>query len=144
MAASLELFGLGDALDWQIGVPCAQTDPDLFYPEKGGSPRLAKEVCAGCDVRAECLQYALVHGERFGVWGGLTEGERRRLREPAGQGARTDLVGNLCRRGLHELSGENLSTNKAGHRRCLACRRVWDNARYVQRVAARVGEQKAA
>ena len=70
--------------DWQDLALCAQTDPDSFFPEKGESPRPAKRVCAACEVRAECLQYALDHGERFGVWGGLSERERRALaRQPS-------------------------------------------------------------
>lgn len=60
---------------------CAQTDPELFFPERPGvSPRLAKQICAGCPVRVECLEYALRNGERFGVWGGLSPKERARLR----------------------------------------------------------------
>ena len=66
--------------DWQARALCAQTDPDQFFPEKGGSNRSAKRVCQSCDVRAECLEYALAHDERFGIWGGLSERERRRLK----------------------------------------------------------------
>ena len=67
-------------LDWQERGLCAQTDPEAFFPEKGGSTREAKRICAGCEVRAECLEYALANDERFGIWGGLSERERRRLR----------------------------------------------------------------
>jgi WhiB family redox-sensing transcriptional regulator len=66
--------------DWQERALCAQTDPEAFFPEKGGSTREAKRICSGCEVRAECLDYALAHDERFGIWGGLSERERRRLR----------------------------------------------------------------
>jgi WhiB family redox-sensing transcriptional regulator len=65
---------------WQDSALCAQTDPEAFFPEKGGSPREAKRVCAGCGVRTECLDNALDNGEQFGVWGGLSEDERRPLR----------------------------------------------------------------
>jgi WhiB family transcriptional regulator, redox-sensing transcriptional regulator len=68
-----------DALDWQDQALCAQTDPEAFFPEKGGSTRDAKRVCRSCDVRAECLEYALEHEIRFGIWGGMSEQERRRL-----------------------------------------------------------------
>jgi len=68
---------------WQDRAICAQTDPDAFFPEKGGSTREAKKVCRGCEVRAECLEYALERDERFGIWGGLSERERRRLRREA-------------------------------------------------------------
>ena len=46
-------------LGWQERALCAQTDPEAFFPEKGGSTREAKKVCLSCDVRAECLEYAL-------------------------------------------------------------------------------------
>ncbi|WP_307728217.1 WhiB family transcriptional regulator [Candidatus Mycobacterium methanotrophicum] len=66
--------------EWQGRALCAQTDPEAFFPEKGGSTREAKKICLGCEVRAECLDYALAHDERFGIWGGLSERERRRLK----------------------------------------------------------------
>ncbi|MGJ9403244.1 WhiB family transcriptional regulator [Arthrobacter sp. KK5.5] len=70
-------------LGWQTEALCAQTDPEAFFPEKGGSTRDAKKVCGACNVRAECLEYALSNDERFGIWGGLSERERRRLRKRA-------------------------------------------------------------
>ncbi len=70
-------------LAWQADALCAQVDPEAFFPEKGGSTRDAKRICAACDVRAECLEYALQNDERFGIWGGLSERERRRLRRGA-------------------------------------------------------------
>jgi WhiB family redox-sensing transcriptional regulator len=71
---------------WQDLAMCAQTDPESFFPEKGGSTREAKKICLGCEVCAECLTYALAHvrvqrvTERFGIWGGLSERQRRRLK----------------------------------------------------------------
>ena len=67
-------------LGWQEQALCAQTDPEAFFPEKGGSTREAKRICVGCEVKAECLEYALGSDERFGIWGGLSERERRRLK----------------------------------------------------------------
>ena len=58
-------------MSWQERSLCAQTDPEAFFPEKGGSTREAKKVCVGCEVRQECLEYALAHDERFGIWGKL-------------------------------------------------------------------------
>ncbi|MGB3896846.1 MAG: WhiB family transcriptional regulator [Mycolicibacter sinensis] len=66
--------------EWQDRALCAQTDPEAFFPEKGGSTREAKKICQRCSVRSECLEYALAHDERFGIWGGLSERERRRLK----------------------------------------------------------------
>ena len=74
---------LPEELAWQERALCAQTDPEAFFPEKGGSTREAKRVCMACEVRAECLEYALAHDERFGIWGGLSERERRRVKKQA-------------------------------------------------------------
>ena len=72
-----------DPLAWQSDSLCAQTDPEAFFPEKGGSTRDAKKICSSCEVRAQCLDYALRNDERFGIWGGLSERERRKLRKRA-------------------------------------------------------------
>jgi WhiB family transcriptional regulator, redox-sensing transcriptional regulator len=85
--ALVETVGDGDALPpelaWQERALCAQTDPEAFFPEKGGSTREAKRVCMSCEVRSECLEYALAKDERFGIWGGLSERERRRVKKQA-------------------------------------------------------------
>ena len=65
---------------WQENANCLGVDPDLFFPERGASTREAKEVCRGCIVRAQCPEYALVNSEKFGIWGGMSERERRRIR----------------------------------------------------------------
>jgi WhiB family redox-sensing transcriptional regulator len=70
-------------LSWQTDSLCAQTDPEAFFPEKGGSTRDAKKICSSCEVRTRCLEYALENDERFGIWGGLSERERRKLRKRA-------------------------------------------------------------
>jgi WhiB family redox-sensing transcriptional regulator len=80
----LELVEDPDEEEWQDRALCAETDPEAFFPEKGGSTREAKRICSGCEVRAQCLEYALAHDERFGIWGGLSERERRRLKRQAG------------------------------------------------------------
>jgi WhiB family transcriptional regulator, redox-sensing transcriptional regulator len=83
-ARVLPLFGTAEdetVMGWQERALCAQTDPEAFFPEKGGSTREAKKVCTGCEVRAECLEYALANDERFGIWGGLSERERRKLKK---------------------------------------------------------------
>ena len=66
--------------DWQSKANCLGVDPDLFFPERGASTKEAKGVCRGCVVREDCLEYALANGEKFGIWGGLSERERRRIR----------------------------------------------------------------
>jgi WhiB family redox-sensing transcriptional regulator len=74
---------LGEVMEWQERALCAQTDPEAFFPEKGGSTREAKRICSGCEVRTECLEYALANDERFGIWGGMSERERRKQRRRA-------------------------------------------------------------
>lgn len=71
---------LSEEDQWQERALCAQTDPEAFFPEKGGSTREAKRICQGCEVKDMCLEYALANDERFGIWGGLSERERRRLK----------------------------------------------------------------
>lgn len=65
--------------NWREQGSCAEVDPDLWFPDQGSSSVAAKAVCLACDVRAECLDYALEHGER-GIWGGTTENQRRAIR----------------------------------------------------------------
>lgn len=65
--------------DWVEQAVCSTVDPELWFPEKGGSTRDAIRVCQLCEVREQCLKYALDNDERFGVWGGYSEQERRRM-----------------------------------------------------------------
>jgi len=78
---------------WQDEANCLGVDPDLFFPERGASTREAKEVCRGCVVREECLEYALVNGEKFGIWGGMSERERRRIRRQRALARRSGTAG---------------------------------------------------
>lgn len=68
-----------DPLAWQADALCAQVGTELFFPEQGGSSQDAKRICAACDVRAQCLQYAIDHEERWGMWGGVSERNLRKL-----------------------------------------------------------------
>lgn len=72
---------IDDDLSWQDDSSCRGADADLFFPERGASTRKAKSICAACGVRVECLEYALKHAEKFGIWGGLSERERRKIRK---------------------------------------------------------------
>lgn len=71
----------GEAAEWEEQARCRDIeDQSLFFPEHGNrSPARAKAICARCEVSAECLETALANDERFGIWGGLTEKERRAL-----------------------------------------------------------------
>jgi WhiB family redox-sensing transcriptional regulator len=80
MSVPVDIDGQTETLTWQEYANCLGVDPDLFFPERGASTKEAKEVCRGCVVRDECLEYALSNGEKFGIWGGMSERERRRIR----------------------------------------------------------------
>ncbi len=73
-------FDAADEATWMLEAKCLDADPEAFFPEKGGSTREAKRICGVCPVRGECLDYALSNDERFGIWGGLSERERRRAK----------------------------------------------------------------
>ena len=80
LAARLaELIGPTVDASWEAQALCPQTDPEAFFPEKGGSTLPAKQICRRCPVRAQCLQTALERKERYGIWGGLSDTERRRM-----------------------------------------------------------------
>ena len=68
-----------DTAPWRREAACADEDPDLFFAGDDRSVRAAKQVCASCPVRSACLETALAVNEMHGVWGGMAEGERRRL-----------------------------------------------------------------
>ncbi|MFI8826324.1 WhiB family transcriptional regulator [Streptomyces sp. NPDC053431] len=71
-------------LSWQEDALCAQAGPEFFFPAPGSSTREAKLLCGACEGRVACLEYALTHDERFGVWGGLSEKERIKLKRRRG------------------------------------------------------------
>ncbi|MFB6783577.1 MULTISPECIES: WhiB family transcriptional regulator [unclassified Streptomyces] len=71
--------------NWRTHAACRDEDPDLFFPIGSTGPALvqteeAKEVCRGCPVREQCLEWAMENGQDSGVWGGLGEAERRALK----------------------------------------------------------------
>lgn len=59
---------------------CLGADQTIFFPDRGGSTKTAREVCGECAVQVFCLEYAIHRNEKFGIWGGLAERERRKLR----------------------------------------------------------------
>jgi WhiB family redox-sensing transcriptional regulator len=72
-------------MSWQQRAACADEDPELFFPIGTSGPALlqveeAKQVCRRCDVIGECLAWALRTGQDAGIWGGLSELERRELK----------------------------------------------------------------
>ncbi len=72
-------------MDWRSQAACVDEDPELFFPVGTTGPAIeqaeeAKRVCARCEVREPCLEFAIATNQDAGVWGGLTEDERRSLR----------------------------------------------------------------
>lgn len=95
-----------DELPWRELAACRTHDADLFFPsgETGGAAltiRLAKRICAECPVELDCLYYAVSTGQRFGIWGGTDENDRRRLRRrwvaARGNVGEADLIGWLSK-----------------------------------------------
>lgn len=78
---------------WQDFANCRGADPDLFFPERGASTRAAKKICRECAVREECLEFAIVSSEKFGIWGALSERERRKIRKERQVAARRRRAG---------------------------------------------------
>jgi WhiB family redox-sensing transcriptional regulator len=87
----LEILGSHE-LAWQDLANCRGADPDLFFPERGASTRAAKGICGECTVKADCLEFAIVSSEKFGIWGGLSERERRKIRRERALAARARQV----------------------------------------------------
>lgn len=78
---------IGDG-SWRLYANCQGTDPELWFPERGASTREAKQICFACPVRLQCLEYALVNGEKFGIFGGVSERGRRKMRIQRNQARR--------------------------------------------------------
>jgi WhiB family redox-sensing transcriptional regulator len=62
---------------WMKDALCAQVGGDAWYPEDGERGTTVKALCGTCPVRDDCLEYAITHDERYGIWGGLAAWERR-------------------------------------------------------------------
>lgn len=124
MAFTNTAWGLdtGRDTDWRSDAACARpgVDPEWFFNEgRGNQPSVdvavAKAVCAGCNVTAECLAESLARGDQFGIFGGLTPVERRE------RGLKR-LRRNYCRNG-HPFTEENTYWDGNGHRACRRCAR---------------------
>ena len=76
-----QALATGYDLEWQDKANCTGANDNLFFPERGASTRTAKGICRECQVRVECLEFAITTGEKFGIWGGMSERERRRVRK---------------------------------------------------------------
>ena len=106
---SLETMPVGDWRDYAL---CSQTDPEAFFPEKGGSLEQARKICNACDVRDSCLAWALENGEDQGVWGGLSSRERRALQRVSATARRRETLTDDVQRSLPRDSRTNWSSAK--------------------------------
>jgi WhiB family redox-sensing transcriptional regulator len=70
--------------DWRALGACSKTDPDLWFAVGAMEHKQAKRICRECPVQSQCLAYAMDAPVDHGIWGGLTERERRRFRRQAG------------------------------------------------------------
>ena len=82
------------AENWTADANCTQSDPEVFFPERGQSSQDAKKICRDCPVTKECLEYAVTEPrQRYGVWGGLTETERGEFMRKRRLGAQNGIPG---------------------------------------------------
>jgi WhiB family redox-sensing transcriptional regulator len=77
-----------DDTDWRQDAACRTADTSVFFPDTEEEAATAKAICAACPVREACLTFALANRQEQGVWGGMTETERRRLRRRRADAAR--------------------------------------------------------
>lgn len=120
------LIPIGDdsPLDWRDDAACVGTDPDAFFVGKGGDPKPALKICRGCPVTAECLDWALRHGET-GVWGATTDRQRRDLRRARG----ITVVSHW----EHGDPGGAARHRREGTQPCAACLRTENQQNYENR-----------
>jgi WhiB family redox-sensing transcriptional regulator len=115
--------------DWHRDASCGTGHLDVFFgpwrerpSARAAREAQAKAICAACPARVPCLEWALRTRQEFGVWGGLSESERRPLARQAGTSP-------LCRNDLHEMTAENIYTYPNGWKTCRACKDARHQAR---------------
>lgn len=79
-SAEIILGSRYESEEWKLDGVCRTVDPDMWFPEPPNSGFQAKKLCVRCPVKDECLDYAMTNNEKFGVWGGLSAHERKKLR----------------------------------------------------------------
>lgn len=95
MYASVNICEEGGSslLDWQTKAKCKGKSASVFYPQRGVPSASAVAMCRSCEVRVECLEYAISNNEEFGIWGGLSERERRKLQRDRSYRAQRKYLG---------------------------------------------------
>lgn len=79
MQEQLHAFAEEEDRPWAAAAECRGEDPTQFFPGPDDDPAPALSICARCRVKTECLEYAIEARERYGIWGGTTERQRRRM-----------------------------------------------------------------
>ncbi|GAA1554114.1 hypothetical protein GCM10009731_05500 [Streptomyces globosus] len=103
-------------MDWRHNAVCREEDPDLFFPIGNTGPALlqieeAKAVCRRCPVLEACLQWALESGQDEGVWGGLSEDERRAMKRRAGRNRARNVRNGAGGGGMTDAHQKRLEDN---------------------------------
>lgn len=129
---------------WREDAICAQTDPDLFFPEKGQSPAEAKALCHTCLAEADCLAYALRNHETFGVWGGTSENERKAMRPAQGGAAATVEERRRRVRELYDQGWEDALIADALGCHVKTVLRIWDKLGLEDRGKKQTAQSDAA
>ncbi len=78
LAAMLGMVEAVRAADWMERALCRDSDPDSFFPSSARQPNVAIALCLRCPVKQECFEFGM--GEKFGVWGGTSENDRKKIR----------------------------------------------------------------
>lgn len=126
--------------EWRDRAVCSQSDPEIWFPQKGGSTRRPKSLCISCPVQQECLDYALTHDERFGVWGGYSERERRKLLK-----GEEVIQLQVQERRIQDALNRPFPHGEKGYQRgcrCVACREGAARVRKEQRARKRAQQRQ--
>lgn len=97
-------------MNWQDEGLCAQVGPEMFFLDVGQSSKSAKEMCRSCPVLEQCREYAIVHDERFGIWGAMSERERKKERTARGLPPMCQICHRFPLRGPKSQSCQECST----------------------------------
>lgn len=106
----------GQLPQFQGAAACAEIGGDVWFPDKGESNSAAKRVCRACEAQAECLQWALDRDEDFGIWGGLSAEERRKL-----QGRRPGRPAGTVKTIAHGTEAGYKAHRRRGEQACQDC-----------------------
>ena len=120
-------------LSWMDRAACAGIDVELFFPSQGVDAKAAKAICGGCEVRGQCLEYALSlpWDEDWGLWGGISMHERRKMRtRRTAQGIGPAV--SWCKKKLHVRTEATTYTGPDGRIECRPCK----HAGYLRRKIA--------